>query len=92
MGTSTKDGWAATVTRVVGGASDRGNVLPQEEAASIERVKKGLKLLDDYLASRTFLVGHHVTLADIVAFANTYLGFTKVLLSHDLKRIYGSPW
>eukprot|EP00884_Botryococcus_braunii_P006615 jgi/Botrbrau1/15955/Bobra.0340s0003.1 len=49
----------------------------EAEDKAIENVKKGLKLLDDHLASRTYLVGQSVTLADIIAFANTYLGFTR---------------
>lgn len=70
--------------------------MPQLEEGNIEKVKKGLKLLNDHLASRTFLVGHHVTLADIVAFANTYLGFTRVIalpsLCLHVPRVYkGAP-
>lgn len=46
--------------------------------AAIEAVKKALGALDAYLASRTFLLLHRVTLADIVAFCNLYNGYTKV--------------
>ena len=35
-------------------------------------------MLEGHLATRTFLVGHAVTLADIVACANVFQGFTKV--------------
>ena len=45
----------------------------------MEAVKKALGVLDAHLAQRTFLVGHAVTLADIVAGANLFHGFTKVL-------------
>lgn len=47
------------------------------EEAAIEGVKKGMKLLNDHLASRTFLVGDDVTLADIIAFCNSYWGYTR---------------
>ena len=49
----------------------------------MEAVKKALGVLDAHLAQRTFLVGHAVTLADIVASANLYHGFTKVGLAAD---------
>ncbi len=41
-------------------------------------MKKALSTLEAYLQSHTFLVGDAVSLADIVAFCNLYLGFTKV--------------
>ncbi len=44
----------------------------------MEAVRKALAVLDSHLAAHTFLVGHAVTLADIVAAANLYHGFTKV--------------
>ncbi len=50
----------------------------QKEEAAKEALKKALGVLEGHLASRTFLVGHNVTLADIVACANLYNGYTKV--------------
>lgn len=35
-------------------------------------------LLEKHLHSRTFLVGHAATLADIVGVCNLYFGYTKV--------------
>ena len=48
-------------------------------------VKKNLSILDEYLASHTYLVGNSVTLADIIGASNLYHGFTKVQLTHSLK-------
>lgn len=42
-------------------------------------MQKALAALEEYLSSRTFLVGNSVTLADIITVANLYHGFTKVL-------------
>ena len=53
-------------------------LLLQKEAAAQEAVKKALGVLEGHLATRTFLVGHAVTLADIIACANLFHGFTKV--------------
>ena len=50
----------------------------QKEEAAIASVQKALKVLDGYLLEHTFLVGESVTLADIIAACNLYLGFTKV--------------
>ena len=52
----------------------------QKEEAAIASVQKALKVLDSYLLEHTFLVGEKVTLADIIAACNLYLGFTKVCL------------
>ena len=41
-------------------------------------MKKALAALDAVLASRTFLVGDAVTLADVVGACNLWLGFTKL--------------
>lgn len=49
-----------------------------EEAANAA-LKRALSALNSYLASNTFLVGHAVTLADIILTCNLYLGFTYVL-------------
>ena len=50
----------------------------EKEAAAKEALKKGLAVLDAHLATRTFLVGDAVTLADIVAACNVFLGYTKL--------------
>lgn len=50
----------------------------EKEAAAKEALKKSLAILDAHLATRTYLVGDAVTLADIVACANVFLGFTKL--------------
>lgn len=49
-----------------------------KEAAAQAAVKKALSALDAVLASRTYLVGDHVTLADVVGACNLWLGFTKL--------------
>ncbi len=51
----------------------------QKEEAAIQAVKKGMGVLEKHLHSRTFLVGHTATLADIVGVCNLYFGYTKVL-------------
>ncbi|GAB2253853.1 hypothetical protein Droror1_Dr00021662 [Drosera rotundifolia] len=53
-------------------------IKPVEEAA-IAAVKRALEALNTHLASRTYLVGHAVTLADIVLTCNLQLGFTLLL-------------
>lgn len=53
-------------------------VFLQKEDGAIASVQKALKVLDSYLLEHTFLVGETVTLADIIAACNLYLGFTKV--------------
>ncbi|KAK6945510.1 Glutathione S-transferase, C-terminal [Dillenia turbinata] len=50
---------------------------PAEEAA-IAALKRALGALNTHLTSNTFLVGHSVTLADIVMTCNLYLGFAKL--------------
>ena len=50
----------------------------QKEEGAIAAVKKGLALLDRHLAKNTYLVGHAVTLADIVGVCNLFHGYTKV--------------
>ncbi|KAG2317056.1 hypothetical protein Bca4012_067951 [Brassica carinata] len=51
---------------------------PAEEAA-IAGLKRGLDALNTHLASNTYLVGHSVTLADIVTVCNLNLGFATVM-------------
>ncbi|CAL5199670.1 unnamed protein product [Lathyrus oleraceus] len=57
-----------------------GTYLPPAEEAAIAGVKRALTALNTHLASNTYLVGHSVTLADIIMISNLYLGFTKILL------------
>lgn len=42
-------------------------------------MKRALGALNTHLASNTFLVGHSVTLADIVMTCNLYMGFSKLM-------------
>jgi elongation factor 1-gamma len=53
--------------------------LPPAEEAAIAALKRALGALNTYLASNTFLVGHSVTLADIVVTCNLYLGFSMLM-------------
>ncbi|KAF3574132.1 hypothetical protein F2Q69_00060571, partial [Brassica cretica] len=52
--------------------------VPGEEAA-ISALKRGLEALNTHLASNTYLVGHSVTLADIITVCNLNLGFSTVM-------------
>ncbi|ESW20570.1 hypothetical protein PHAVU_006G220100 [Phaseolus vulgaris] len=52
---------------------------PVEEAAN-SALKRALGALNTHLASNTYLVGHSVTLADIIMICNLYLGFTQILV------------
>lgn len=49
------------------------------EEAAINFFKRSLDALNTYLASNTYLVGHSVTLADIVMTCNLYQGFTRIM-------------
>lgn len=49
------------------------------EEAAISALKRGLDALNTHLASNTYLVGHSVTLADIVTICNLNLGFATVM-------------
>ncbi|XP_057466114.1 elongation factor 1-gamma [Actinidia eriantha] len=53
--------------------------LPPAEEAAISALKRALGALNTYLASNTYLVGHAVTLADIIMTCNLYLGFTHLM-------------
>lgn len=50
----------------------------EKEAAAQQAVKKALASLDAVLATKTYLVGDAVTLADVVGVCNLWLGFTKL--------------
>ncbi|KAK7328339.1 hypothetical protein VNO77_22443 [Canavalia gladiata] len=54
--------------------------LPPAEEAATSKLKIAFGALNTYLASNTYLVGHSVTLADIILTCNLYLGFTKLLV------------
>ncbi|PON33908.1 S-crystallin [Parasponia andersonii] len=53
--------------------------LPQAEEATISALKRALDALNTHLASNTYLIGHSVTLADIVMTCNLTLGFSRIL-------------
>lgn len=53
--------------------------LPPAEEAAISRLKRALGALNTYLSSNTFLVGHAVTLADIIMTCNLFYGFSYLL-------------
>lgn len=52
------------------------------EEAAISALKRALAALDLHLASNTFLVGHSVTLADIILTCNLFLGFTQLMMKN----------
>ncbi|CAL5338659.1 unnamed protein product [Camellia sinensis] len=49
------------------------------EEAAIAALKRALGALSVHLASNTYLVGHAVTLADIIMTCNLFPGFTNVM-------------
>jgi elongation factor 1-gamma len=49
------------------------------EEAAISALKRALDALNTHLASNTYLVGHSVTLADIIMICNLFLGFNRIL-------------
>ncbi|KAF3783812.1 Elongation factor 1-gamma [Nymphaea thermarum] len=53
--------------------------LPPAEESAIAALKRALGALNTYLACHTYLVGHSVTLADIVMTCNLYLGFSRLM-------------
>ncbi|XP_058188576.1 elongation factor 1-gamma [Rhododendron vialii] len=53
--------------------------LPPVEEATISALKRALGALSTHLVSNTYLVGHSVTLADIIMTVNLYLGFTRLM-------------
>eukprot|EP00271_Cylindrocystis_brebissonii_P007679 TRINITY_DN2127_c0_g1_i1.p1 TRINITY_DN2127_c0_g1~~TRINITY_DN2127_c0_g1_i1.p1 ORF type:complete len:464 (-),score=112.20 TRINITY_DN2127_c0_g1_i1:1035-2378(-) len=61
--------------------------IKQVEEASIAAAERGLAALNTYLLNHTFLVGHKVTLADIVTVCALYVPF-KGLLSADFMKTY----
>ncbi|KAG5248437.1 elongation factor [Salix suchowensis] len=53
--------------------------LPPAEEATISALKRALGALNLHLTSNTYLVGHSVTLADIIMTCNLYPGFSHVM-------------
>ncbi|KAJ4826602.1 hypothetical protein Tsubulata_038126 [Turnera subulata] len=53
--------------------------FPPAEEAAIAGLNTALTALNTHLASNTYLVGHSVTLADIIMTCNLALGFTRIL-------------
>ncbi|KAH9329995.1 hypothetical protein KI387_002103, partial [Taxus chinensis] len=53
-------------------------LLPAEEV-TIAGLKRGLSALNTHLMTNTYLVGHYVTLADIVMTCNLHLGFVRCM-------------
>ncbi|KAB1210901.1 Elongation factor 1-gamma 2 [Morella rubra] len=53
--------------------------LPPAEEAAISALKRSLEALNLHLASNTYLVGHSVTLADIIMICNLVMGFSRIL-------------
>lgn len=53
--------------------------LPPAEEAAISALKRALGALNTYLASNTYLVGHSVTLADIIMTCNLYMGYSRIM-------------
>ncbi|KAG5520339.1 hypothetical protein RHGRI_033045 [Rhododendron griersonianum] len=52
---------------------------PPAEEAAISALKRALDALNTHLASNTYLVGHSVTLADIIMTCNFVLGFNRIM-------------
>ncbi|KAL2520184.1 putative elongation factor 1-gamma 1 [Forsythia ovata] len=53
--------------------------LPPAEEAAIAALKRALAALNTHLASNTYLVGHGVTLADIIMTCNLSIGFKVIM-------------
>ncbi|KAL8134608.1 hypothetical protein AgCh_009580 [Apium graveolens] len=53
--------------------------LPPAEEAAIAGLKRALGALNTHLASNTYLVGHSVTLADIIMTCTLSFGFSRIL-------------
>ncbi|AES63152.1 putative translation elongation factor EF1B, gamma chain, S-crystallin [Medicago truncatula] len=54
--------------------------FPPVEENAISSLKRALEALNSHLAHNTYLVGHSVTLADIITTSNLYIGFAKLLV------------
>ncbi|XXG72143.1 hypothetical protein AAC387_Pa07g1302 [Persea americana] len=53
--------------------------LPPAEEACIATLKRALSALNTHLAANKYLVGHSVTLSDIIMTSNLYLGFSYLM-------------
>ncbi|KAI3861017.1 hypothetical protein MKX03_026686 [Papaver bracteatum] len=53
--------------------------IPLVEEASVAALKRALTALNSYLASNTYLVGHGITLADIIMTCNLAMGFRYLM-------------
>nr|GMD66549.1 elongation factor 1-gamma 2-like [Ipomoea batatas] len=53
--------------------------LPPAEEAAVAALKRALEALNTHLASNTYLVGHSVTLADIIMTCNLSIGFKMIM-------------
>ena len=60
---------------------------PQATKLAIEDVKKAMDTLDQHLKTRTFLVGHRLTLADIVV-SQTLTPFYKMVFDAGFRKKY----
>ncbi|KAG8389648.1 hypothetical protein BUALT_Bualt01G0000800 [Buddleja alternifolia] len=56
-----------------------GLYLPPAEEVAITALKRALEALNSHLASNTYLVGHGVTLADIIMICNLSIGFKAIM-------------
>uniref|UniRef100_A0A0D6QV55 Uncharacterized protein n=1 Tax=Araucaria cunninghamii TaxID=56994 RepID=A0A0D6QV55_ARACU len=62
-----------------------GVYLPPAEEATIAGLKRGLLALNTHLATNTYLVGHGITLADIVMVCNLSWGFNRCMTKEFTK-------
>ncbi|XP_072987451.1 elongation factor 1-gamma 2 [Typha latifolia] len=53
--------------------------IPAVEEFGISVLKRALNALNTHLAENTYLVGHCVTLADIIMTCNLYYGFSRIM-------------
>eukprot|EP00252_Welwitschia_mirabilis_P026350 TRINITY_DN863_c0_g1_i1.p1 TRINITY_DN863_c0_g1~~TRINITY_DN863_c0_g1_i1.p1 ORF type:complete len:423 (+),score=63.65 TRINITY_DN863_c0_g1_i1:201-1469(+) len=62
-----------------------GVYLPPAEEATMAGLKRGLGALNVHLSTNTYLVGHSVTLADIIMTCNLLLGFNRCMTKEFTK-------
>ncbi|XP_072986419.1 elongation factor 1-gamma 2-like [Typha latifolia] len=53
--------------------------IPAAEELGISSLKRALNALNTHLAGNTYLVGHSVTLADVIMTCNLYYGFSRIM-------------
>ncbi|KAJ6846579.1 elongation factor 1-gamma 2-like [Iris pallida] len=53
--------------------------IQQAEEFALNALRRALDALNTHLATNTYLVGHSVTLADIIMTCNLYLGFSRIM-------------